>query len=140
VLAHRRVRVDQPPVLLADGGQGDAKVIGHNTDGSGQTVGVWGEVDSADGCGLATPDDVRIDGAVRTNGTDFTVEAGTTSTGDARNVVLGHASNTVADGIEAVTIAGGGFDDGSTDGSHVAYDNYGTIGAAATTRSAPTTM
>jgi len=118
------------PVLMADGGQADAKVIGHN-QGSGQTVGVWGEVDSSNGCGFATPDDVRIDGTVLTNETDFTVEAGTQSTEIAQNVVLGHASNTVAGpdgGAAGVTIAGGGKDDGSTDRSHVAYDNYGTIG------------
>jgi hypothetical protein len=115
------------PVLVTDGGQADAKVIGHNQE-SGQTVGVWGEVDSSDGCGFATPDDVRIDGTVLTNETDFTVEAGTQSTNAAQNVVLGHASNTVAGGTVAVTIAGGGYDSGSTDRSHVAYDNYGTIG------------
>jgi hypothetical protein len=117
-------------VLVADGGQANAKVIGHN-QGSGQTVGVWGEVDSSDGCGFATPDDVRIDGTVLTNETDFTVETGTQSTARAKNVVLGHASNTVAGptgGAEGVTIAGGGFDDGSVDDSHVAYDYYGTIG------------
>ena len=115
------------PVLVADGGQDNAKVIGHNR-GSGQTVGVWGEVDSSDGCGFATPDDVRIDGTVLTNSTDFIVEAGTQLTNDAQNVVLGHASNTVASEAEAVTIAGGGFDNGSTDQSHVAHDSYGTIG------------
>jgi hypothetical protein len=116
------------PVLMTDGGQDNAKVIGHNKKGSGQTVGVWGEVDSSNGCGFATPDDVRIDGTVLTNETDFTVEAGTQSTQNAQNVILGHASNTVADGTAGVTIAGGGQDDGSTDRSHVAYDNYGTIG------------
>ena len=182
------------PVLVTDGGQADAKVIGHNQD-PGQTVGVWGEVDSSDGCGFATPDDVRIDGSligssltsgneltnltgngleinsgsleatgglwetqdnnlltpadstvegidvdsatldgtIDTNETDFIVEAGTPTTENAQNVVLGHASNTVVagpsfSGTEGVTIAGGGFDDGSTDDSHVAYDNYGTIG------------
>ena len=114
------------PVLMADGGQANAKVIGHN-QGSGQTVGVWGEVDSPDGCGFATPDDVRIDGTVLTNETDFTVETGTQSTGNAQNVVLGHASNTVA-GTVGVTIAGGGQDNGSDDYSHVVYDGYGTIG------------
>ena len=115
------------PVLVTDGGQANAKVIGHNQQ-SGQTVGVWGEVDSSDGCGFATPDDVRIDGTIDTNETDFIVEAGTQSTEDAQNVVLGHASNDVAGGTAAVTIAGGGKDDGSTDLSHVAYDSYGTIG------------
>jgi len=115
------------PVLMTDGGQDDAKVIGHNQQ-SGQTVGVWGEVDSSDGCGFATPDDVRIDGTVLTNETDFTVEAGTQSTTDAQNVVLGHTSNNVADGTVGTTIAGGGQDDGSTDNSHVAYDDYCTIG------------
>ena len=113
-------------MLVTDGGQANAKVIGHNQQ-SGRTVGVWGEVDSSNGCGFATPDDVRIDGTVLTNETDFTVEAGTQSTNDAQNVVLGHASNTVA-GTVGVTIAGGGQDNGSDDDSHVVYDGYGTIG------------
>jgi chaperonin cofactor prefoldin len=123
-------RQDSPaPTILADGGQDNAKVIGHNTDGSGQTVGVWGEVDSSDGCGLATPDDARIDGVIDTNETDFTVEAGTSSTGAATNVVLGHAANDVLDGAVGTTIAGGGIYDGSLlFSNNLAYDNYGTIG------------
>jgi hypothetical protein len=116
------------PVLMTDGGQDNAKVIGHNKKGSGQTVGVWGEVDSSNGCGLATPNDVRIDGTVLTNETDFKVETGTQATNDAQNVILGHASNNVAEGIAGVTIAGGGYDSGSNDYSHVAYADYGTIG------------
>jgi hypothetical protein len=129
VLTYSTTAADQrPPPIVADGGQSDAKVIGHNTDSSGQTVGVWGEVDSADGCGLATPDDARIDGTLLTNATDFTVQAGTTTTEDAQNIVAGHASNSVTDGAVGATIAGGGSDDGLIDRANVVHDNYGTVG------------
>ncbi|PSQ38763.1 hypothetical protein BRD13_05730, partial [Halobacteriales archaeon SW_5_70_135] len=129
-LAYPATAADQQSerVLMADGGQSDAKVIGHNTDNSGQTVGVWGEVDSTDGCGLATPDDARIEGLLDTNATDFTVQAGTTTTEDAQNVVAGHASNSVTDGAVGATIAGGGFDDGEIDDANVVHDDYGTVG------------
>ena len=117
-------------VVVADGGQNNAKVIGHNKE-SGQTVGVWGEVDSADGCGLATPDDARIDGTIDTNETDFVVDAGTTATGDATNVVLGHASNEVLNGAVGAVIGGGGDDDGDTSEQNQVYDNYGVVGGGA---------
>lgn len=122
----------RPPAspVVTDGGQNNAKVIGHNKE-SGQTVGVWGEVDSADGCGLATPDDVRIDGTIDTNETDFTVEAGTTTTADAKNVVLGHASNEVLNGAVGAVIAGGGDDDGDTSEQNRVYGNYGVVGGGA---------
>ena len=130
VLTYPATTADQQSgrVLTADGGQSDAKVIGHNTDNSGQTVGVWGEVDSTDGCGLATPDDARIDGDLLTNASDFTVQAGTTTTEDAQNIVAGHASNSVTDGAVGATIGGGGYDSGSTDRANVVHDNYGTVG------------
>ena len=130
VLAYPATAADQQSgrVLMADGGQSDAKVIGHNTDNSGQTVGVWGEVDSTDGCGLATPDDARIDGTLLTNTTDFIVQTGTTATEDAQNIVAGHASNSVTDGAVGATIAGGGFNDGEFDFANVVHDNYGTVG------------
>ena len=128
VLAYSTTAADQRPPIVADGGQSDAKVIGHNTDSSGQTVGVWGEVDSTDGCGLATPDDARIDGDLLTNATGFTVQAGTTTTEDAQNIVAGHASNRVTDSAVGATIAGGGYDDGSDDDANVVHDNYGTVG------------
>ncbi|PSQ40266.1 hypothetical protein BRD13_00175 [Halobacteriales archaeon SW_5_70_135] len=133
VLAHSTTTADQQsgPVLMADGGQSDAKVIGHNTDNSGQTVGVWGEVDSTDGCGLATPDDARIDGTLLTNASDFVVQTGTTTTEDAQNIVAGHASNSVTDSAVGATIAGGGFDDGEFDFANVVHDNYGTVGGGA---------
>jgi len=121
------------PVLIADGGQSNAKVIGYNQN-SGQTVGVWGEVDSPDGCGFATPDDIRIDGTITTNETDYIVEAGTTTTGDAQNVIQGHASNSVTDGAVGATIGGGGFDDGSSVEQNVVRDDFGTIGGGVENR------
>lgn len=62
------------PTVLPSGGQsskvvgkfsdsnGGVGVYGHNTAGSGTTYGIWGEVDSADGHGLYTPNDAKVDG------------------------------------------------------------------------------
>jgi hypothetical protein len=106
---------------------GGVGVYGHNTATSGTTYGVWGEVNSPDGYGIATPDAARIEGAIDTNETDFVVEAGTQSTEDAQNVVLGHASNDVTDAVEGATISGGGSDSGSVDRSHEVTSDYGTV-------------
>jgi hypothetical protein len=103
------------------------KVLGHNQTGSGTTYGVLGQVDSSDGYGLYSPDDVKIQGTVDTATNDFVVETGTTGTTDASNVVMGHASNDVGSGATGATIAGGGQDDGSTDDSNTVFDNYGTV-------------
>jgi len=111
-----------------------AGVLGRNNAESGTPVGVAGLVPNAGGgFGLLTPHDARIEGDVDTNGTAFVVEAGTQSTGlgEARNVVLGHTSNSVEDGAIAATVSGGGFDDGSSDRSNTVYDDYGTIGGGA---------
>lgn len=50
------------------------------------------------------------------------------SAGRAGNVVGGHASNAVEDDAGAGTIAGGGFDDGSTTEPNEVFANFGTIG------------
>lgn len=104
------------------------KVLGYNQTGTGTTYGVLGQVDSADGFGLFTPDDAKIKGTVDTDATDFTVEAGTTSTGDARNVVLGHAANHVQDGAVGATISGGGYGDATNDFTNFVTDDYCTVG------------
>jgi hypothetical protein len=108
-------------------------VLGQNDASSGTPIGVQGAVpnNTSDGFGLATPHDARIKGIVDTNGTDFVVEAGTQSTVNAENVVLGHASNAVtggAVGAGGATISGGGRDDGSTDWSNAVTAIYGTVG------------
>lgn len=104
------------------------KILGYNTTGSGITYGVLGQVDSPDGYGLGTPNDVRIEGIVDTAETDFVVQAGTTATSAATNFVAGHSANRAADGVVGGTIAGGGYDDGSTHEPNIVHDNYGTIG------------
>jgi hypothetical protein len=121
--------IGDPYKVLGDfaDSNGGIGVLGRNTAASGPTSGVEGRVDSPDGYGLSTPDDARIEGAVDTAGTDFVVEAGTTSTAQATNVELGHASNTV-DGAVGGTIAGGGYDDGSTQRPNVVHDRFGTVG------------
>lgn len=103
-------------------------VLGRNTATSGTTKGVEGRVDSSDGYGLSTPDDAKIGGVLDTASSDFTVEAGTTTSADARNVVLGHGSNTIQDSAVGASIGGGGFDDGTTVDPNLASDNYGTVG------------
>lgn len=68
---------DGSPSLVADGG--DIKVVGEidavdgtgvlgRATGSGVTYGVRGEATSDDGYGLATPDDVKVDGVIETGG------------------------------------------------------------------------
>lgn len=103
-------------------------VLGRNTATSGTTKGVEGRVDSPDGYGLYTPDDAGMEGMLDTAETDFVVEAGTTTTGDAQNVVQGHSSNEVQDGAVGAVIGGGGHDDDTIVTPNQVYDNYGMIG------------
>ena len=105
-------------------------VLGQNDASSGTPIGVQGAVpnNTSDGFGLATPHDARIEGLLDTNETDFVVDAGTTATRDAQNVVLGHTSNEVRDGAVGATVGGGGLDDGSTAFPNLVFDEYGTIG------------
>lgn len=103
-------------------------VLGRNTATSGATKGVEGRVASSDGYGLYTPDDAGIEGMPDTAETDFVVEDGTTTTGDALNVVQGHSSNAVQDGAVGAVIGGGGHDDDTIITPNEVYDNYGTIG------------
>jgi hypothetical protein len=111
-----------------------AGVLGKNTAASGTPIGVEGAVpNTSGGYGLSTPDDAKVEGTaelatVDTTSDDFTVAAGNTSTNDATNVVLGHESNDVIDGATGATIAGGGYDSGSTAERNVVSDNYGTVG------------
>jgi len=113
--------------LSDDGGIG---VLGEAT-GSGETVGVKGMVGSTSGYGLHTPDDAEIEGVLEvtdidTAGSNFTVEAGTTATGEAGNVFLGHSSNS---GLSnGGTIGGGGFDNGSTDDSNDCVGSFPVVG------------
>lgn len=103
-------------------------VIGRATTTSGTPIGVQGLVpNSTGGWGLATPHDVKIEGVVDTNGTDFVAEAGTLETIDAQNVVLGHGSNTATSGVVGAVVGGGGFDDGIQDDSNLVENDYGTI-------------
>jgi hypothetical protein len=99
-------------------------VLGQTTAGSGTPIALKGEVDSADGYGLYSPDDVLIGGTVDTDGTDFVLETGPTTTGDAANVVLGHASNTAASCVVGRVI--GGVGDESE--QNLVQDDYSTIG------------
>lgn len=68
------------PILLTDGGEDDAKIIGHNTDGSGETYGVLGKVDSSSGYGFYTPDDSKVDGILEAETLSGAVTGGTNIT------------------------------------------------------------
>jgi hypothetical protein len=112
--------------LDADTGVG---VLGRNNADSGTPIGVQGTVpNNPTGFGLATPDDARIEGVIDSAETDFVVEAGTTATSDATNVVLGHASNTATNGIVGAVVGGGGYDDGNSDLSNEVSADYATVG------------
>lgn len=112
----------------SSGVAGSAAVVGDAESNSGLTYGVEGRTASPDGYGLYTPDDARIEGTVDTNETDFVVESGSTTTGDATNVIHGHASNRATSGVVGGVIGGGGYDDGSTVEPNWVVDDYGTVG------------
>ena len=123
--------------ILSHGG-GAAKVIGEvddadgvgvlgNATGTGDTVGVKGEVDSPNGYGLYTPDDFRVDGISTSDG-DWVVQVDDGV--DAANVIFGHHSNSVQDDADGAVISGGGGA-GSADGENEVFDNYGTISGGA---------
>lgn len=109
-------------------------VLGQNNAGSGTPIGVQGAVPNASaGYGLSTPDDARVSGVlevtdVTSNPSEFTLTTGDTGIAHAMNVVLGHETNAITDAAAGGVIGGGGFDDGATDHSNQAYDNYATIG------------
>jgi len=119
-------------------------VLGRNTASSGTPVGVQGSVpNTVDGYGLYTPDDARVDGSVLTRdidteqyGLSLAVE-GTramyyrqSSAGDAPSIFGGHPSNGDTTGLlhGGITIAGGGYDDGSSVLPNTVSESYTTIG------------
>jgi hypothetical protein len=103
-------------------------VLGQNDADTGTPIGAQGAVPkSDDGYGLATPDDARVKGVLDTGGTDFVVEADDDGTDKARNVVMGHSSNTATTGTATAfgaTIRGGG----DSSGPNEAVGNYSTVG------------
>lgn len=120
---------------LSDG----AGVFAKNTASSGTPIGVEGAVPNTDtGYGLATPDDAKISGDLETD-TEFQVNidgnfnlfhGGDFDDGQAGSIVHGHSSNSIGDGevsARGATIAGGGFDDGSTVEPNKVLGNFGTV-------------
>ena len=116
-----------------------AGVVGQNDAGSGTPLGVQGAVpNSADGFGLATPDDARVEGDIEsTSGHTLTVGGtttlhlgpeGTDGGGDPAggNVVAGLESNSANNAVGA-TISGGGSASLNGDPNSVT-DNFGTVG------------
>lgn len=120
-------------------------VLGRNTATSGVTRGVEGRVDSPAGYGLYTPDRAKIGGtlAVSTLGTfdssglELVVDSENalrlqpvSDPGGGPNVLAGHPTNTIVSGVAQATIAGGGFNDGTTGGTqpNEIYDDGCTIG------------
>ena len=90
----------------------NAKIVGHQSDETGETYGVLGGVDSADGYGLYTPDDVKIDGDV-VAGEEWRVVV--EELGDAGNIVQGGPNNSVDSNSDAQTVGGG--ENNTTDGN-----------------------
>lgn len=113
-------------------------VLGQNNDSSGTPVAIKGVVPNADGYGLDTPDDARVEGTLATTGShEVTVDGsrgleigstGTDSFGDTAggNVVAGYSGN-ATNGAVGATIGGGG----NNVSANEVFDNYGTIGGGA---------
>ena len=142
--------------LIADGGErrkivgeiGEEDAIGVHgkATGDGETYGVKGEVDSEDGYGLYTPDDVKVDGAVGTdnelevyvgNDKEFELEQATRifSGSPAElefvangNVIFGHL-NEIDETVMGGVIAGGGNHDVDDDieRPNVVKGDFGTV-------------
>lgn len=88
---------------------GGVDVLGQNDANTGEPVGVQGVVpNTADGYGLATPDDAQTEGVIDTASTDFRVVTAQSGEIDSQNVVLGHTDNEVNNGAVGTTISGGG--------------------------------
>ncbi|QCC51742.1 hypothetical protein [Halapricum salinum] len=110
-------------------------VLGRNLATTGDAAGVTGTTDSPDGYGLATPDDALVEGTLSTvgewlvtsNDTRLFLHTAEDPSGDAGNVLAGHSANTIGAGVAGATIAGGGFDDGSSPVPNLVYDDYATI-------------
>jgi len=111
--------------LDADSGVG---VLGQNNADSGTPIGVQGAVpNNSDGYGFSTPNDAKIEGAIDTNETDFVVEAGTTNTDDATNVIMGHEKNSVSSLVDGGVICGGGNVNSDFDNSNSVSGDYGVV-------------
>lgn len=62
----------------------EAKVVGHTEETEGEPIGVWGEVETDTGYGLATPNDAKVEGLLElaglvgefTDGQELTAVAG----------------------------------------------------------------
>jgi len=126
---HRR---PQHHRLVTDGGEDDAKIVGEMDEGDGtgivgratgdgETYGVKGEADSAEGYGFYTPDDVRIEGAVDGD-TSWSVEVTGSDSDDAGAVVMGHPENSDEDAPGATVSGGGKVGAGNT-----VSGDYGTV-------------
>lgn len=99
-------------------------VLGRNTASTGTPIGVKGAVpNSSDGYGLATPDDVKIEGTVHGD-TDWSVEV--QDGDDAGHVVHGHPDNRPGLYNVGATIGGGGGP--ASDEWHQAAGDYATVG------------
>ena len=100
---------------------------------SGQTVGLYAEVDSADGYGLYTPDDVYLDGAASSIGTWKVDTHHYLGEDEGGNVIQGHPANGLSgtvtkEDVFGATIAGGGSTTDGTDSTNTIASQYVTIG------------
>lgn len=107
------------------GGDGDGASLWNDDDGDS----LLEPTDGFEGIDTTGSSNGRVlTTTIRTAGDDFTLVTGTRATGDARNVVQGHASNAVQNGVVGGTIAGGGFDYEETTHPNEVFDHYCTIG------------
>jgi hypothetical protein len=131
-------------VLGEDALASGAGVLGKNTADSGTPIGVEGAVPNADGYGLSTPHDARVEGAMATTGEwqvdvdgdqgmklggSDTFTANSTTFEGSGNLIGGHLTQVTTDVVGAV-IGGGGLynqDDG-TYRRNTVTDHFATVG------------
>jgi len=100
-------------------------------NGSGATHGVEGVANSSDGFGLYTSDDAKVNNVlvsdlIDTENEEFNVNTASVGDGAPSSIVMGQGKNTGSFANGGV-IAGGGYDDGTTDDSHNLLGDYGTV-------------
>lgn len=125
--------------------QNEVGISGH-ASGDGESVGVKGTVDSADGYGLYTPDAAKIGGTVETEGSwrveidgERALEMGATETAVPDNeltiagsVVVGPLNHVMDDALGATISGGGGYDeDEDEELPNAVSDHLGTVGGGA---------
>lgn len=95
-----------------------------DVDANGRTLFNLGALEMINDPVIETTDGSPLD--LRLNG-KRALRLDPTPEGTAANIIGGHTINSIAEGVEAATIAGGGADDGSTAAPNTVTGDFGTV-------------